>query len=107
MIYHLVSQADFEQQPADQPYSPASLASEGFIHLTAEPRRVVWIANAFYRSAPDLIALQIDESRLTAPLRSEQTPDGLFPHLYGPLNRNAIVGIRPMVRDESGDYRMA
>lgn len=104
MLYHLVSQRGFQSQPPDQPYEADSLASQGFIHLTAEPAAVSWVANAFYRDVPDLVALCVDEDRLSSPLRYDETPDGVFPHLYGPLNRDAIVDIRPLTRDDRGQY---
>jgi uncharacterized protein (DUF952 family) len=49
-----------------------------------------------------LVVLCIDESRLKASLKYEppapapnenQNPDGLFPHLYGPLNLDAVVRV--------------
>ncbi len=99
MLYHLISQFAFERQPADEPYAPASLSEEGFIHLSATPAQITWVANRFYADVPDLVALVIDEERLAAPLRWDETPDGRFPHLYGPLNRDAIVDISPVTRN--------
>jgi len=32
------------------------------------------------------------------------TPEPLFPHVYGPINRDAIVEIRQFVRDAQGNY---
>jgi uncharacterized protein (DUF952 family) len=99
MLYHLVSQRYFQGQPADEPYAPASLFEEGFIHLSATPEQVAWVANRFYADVLDLVVLQIDETRLHAPVQWDQTPDGRFPHLYGPLNRDAIVDIVPVKHD--------
>lgn len=99
MLYHLVSQFIFAGQPADETYAPASLFEEGFIHLSATPEQVTWVANRFYADIPDLVALVIDEARLDAPLQWDETPDGRFPHLYGALNRDAIVDIVPIKRN--------
>ena len=107
MLYHLISQYYFDGQPADEPYAPASLFAEGFIHLSATPQQVTWVANAFYAQVLDLVALVIDEAQLDAPLRWDETPDGPFPHLYGPLNRDAIVDILPLARAAGGDYLFA
>lgn len=104
MLYHLLSAADFAIYPADQPYTPPSLAGEGFIHLSATPEQVGWVANAFYRAVLDLAVLVIDEAGLAAPLRWDDTPDGRFPHLYGPLNRAAIRAQYPLTRNAAGDY---
>jgi uncharacterized protein (DUF952 family) len=46
----------------------------------------------------DLVVLLIDETRLDAPVQWDETPDGRFPHLYGPLNRDAIVDMMPVIR---------
>lgn len=104
MLYHLVSQFYFQGQPADEPYAPASLFEEGFIHLSATPEQVTWVANAFYAHVLDLVALVIDEALLAAPVQWDETPDGRFPHLYGPLNRAAVVAILALNRDAQGRY---
>lgn len=96
MLYHLVSQHTFDGQPADEPYAPASFFEEGFIHLSATPQQVAWVADRFYAEVLDLVVLMIDEALLTAPVQWDETPDGRFPHLYGPLNRDAIVDIVPV-----------
>jgi uncharacterized protein (DUF952 family) len=97
MLYHLVSQRYFQGQPPDDPYAPASLFEEGFIHLSATPEQVAWVANRFYGDVVDLVVLVIDEARLDAPVQWDETPDGRFPHLYGPLNRDAIVDMMPVI----------
>ncbi len=104
MLYHLVSQFYFEGQPADEPYAPASLFEEGFIHLSATPAQVTWVANAFYVDVSDLVALVIDEALLASPVQWDETPDGRFPHLYGPLDREAIVDILALGRTTNGSY---
>ncbi len=105
MLYHLISRSEFEGHPSDEPYIPASLAHEGFIHLSATAEQVTWVANAFYRATPDLVALVLDETLLDAPVQWDATPDGRFPHLYGPLERAAIVDIVPLQRLADGNYR--
>lgn len=104
MLYHLLSAAEFAAYPAEHPYAPPSLNREGFIHLSATPEQVSWVANAFYHDVPDLAVLLIDEASLAAPLRWDDTPDGRFPHLYGPLNRTAIRGHYRLPRNAAGDY---
>ncbi len=99
MLYHLVSQYYFAGQPADKPYAPASLFEEGFIHLSATPEQVAWVAHTLYPDVADLVALVIDPALLTSPVKWDDTPDGRFPHLYGPLNREAIVDIVPVLRN--------
>ena len=62
-------------------------------------------ANRFYADASELLVLHIDPSRLTSPLKAEAAGSGeLFPHIYGPLNRDAVVSARTLERDEAGKW---
>lgn len=107
MLYHLMSQSEFDHQPADEPLIESSLADEGFIHLSATAEQVTWVANRHYREVADLVALVLDEDLLTAPVRYDRTPDGVFPHLYGPLDREAIVDIEPLRRSNQEEWIFA
>ena len=79
------------------------------MHLS-QLHQVAAVMAAFYVDVPDLVILELDPARLTAPLRYEApatlpgTSDtsaapapGLFPHLYGPLNADAIVQVLDVV----------
>jgi uncharacterized protein (DUF952 family) len=116
MIYHLVPAQYYDAQPPDQPYLPQSFEQEGFIHCTAALPLLQKIANLYFASLPDsLLVLEIDPARLQAPLKYEApiTPPGeksdhepgvLFPHIYGPLNREAIIKVFALERDEAGHW---
>ncbi|MCL6510662.1 MAG: DUF952 domain-containing protein [Anaerolineae bacterium] len=125
MILHLVARADWEAAPTDQPYRAPSLSSEGFIHATQGDALMLQVANALYKDRPgEFIVLEIDEARLTSAVKWEApaaTPTDaippeasvsdvvppaalLFPHIYGPINRDAIVGVRLVMRDADGAF---
>jgi uncharacterized protein (DUF952 family) len=92
LILHLASRAAWLLAKESGEYSPASLSAEGFIHCS-KPEQVADVANRFYTGRHDLILLVIDPALLHAELRWEpdtDQPDELFPHLYGPLNLDAI-----------------
>jgi uncharacterized protein (DUF952 family) len=62
-------------------------------------------ANRHYAAADDLLVLAIDPERLTHPLKAEPARSGeVFPHVYGPIDRGAVVSARPMARDGSGKW---
>ncbi len=114
-LHHLAPAADYKSAPADAPYRPASLAAQGFIHCTVEPAVLLEVANRFYRGqAGDFVVLDLDSRRLTAEVRFEApvppaAPGSplagvLFPHVYGPINREAIVSVRPAQRAEDGRF---
>ncbi|MDY6873070.1 MAG: DUF952 domain-containing protein [Chloroflexota bacterium] len=104
-IYHILPEVDWTAAKAAGEYRPESLATGGFIHFSLR-RQVERVANAFYRDQNDLLLLEIDQDQLDAEVRFEDLLDEgmLFPHLYGPLNLDAVVGVQPMQRNKSGDY---
>lgn len=103
-IYHLVLPRVWQAHP-EQPYRAESLASEGFIHCSFA-EQVALTANRFYAEQQDLLVLHIDPARLTSPLREEASETGeLFPHIYGPLPREAVTAVQPLERDASGRWR--
>lgn len=113
LIRHLVPEAYFRGLPESEPYLPAEFGADGFIHCTAEPEILLRVANATYRQQPgEFLVLLIDparvraEVRLEAPDPSRAPLDGetLFPHLYGPLNRDAIVAVRRARRAADGTF---
>ncbi len=102
-IYHLVPRTTWEQAPAG-PYRAASLATEGFVHCSYR-RQVEWAANKFYAGEAELFLLQIDPARLTSPVRAEDAGAGeQFPHIYGPIDRPAVVDVQAMRREQNGRW---
>lgn len=115
VILHLIPAAEYQAVPAGEPLRPASLDSEGFIHCTGDADTLLSVANKFYRAVPgDFLVLEVDPARVTAALRYEPPAPPppptdplagrLFPHLYGPLNREAIVAVRAVTRAPDGTF---
>ena len=64
-------------------------------------------ANRFYRDVPgDLVLLVIDPVLLRAEVRYEDVPGAElpFPHLYGPLNVDAVIAARPFAPGPDGIF---
>ncbi|MGW7286100.1 DUF952 domain-containing protein [Streptomyces sp. NPDC054847] len=111
MIYYVVTERDWTADP-DQPYAPASLTEDGFVHCAPDEATTLAVVNAFYRSTPrPLLVLVLDESRLTARTEREAAvpspppgvPDGtLFPHVFGHIDRVAVEQILEVTWDEHG-----
>lgn len=105
-IYHLVPRPVWEGA-TDQPYRAASLDSEGFIHCSFADQ-VAGSANRFYAGEVDLFVLHIDPARLTSPWREEASSSGeIFPHVYGPINRDAVVTAQPLARGADGRWQFS
>ena len=93
MLLHIINRHTWEATQSETDYRPNSLATEGFIHLST-PEQVLFPADLFYRGQADLLLLVVDPAKLTAPLQYDSVPGhGTFPHLYGPLNRDAVTEV--------------
>lgn len=105
MIYHMTLASAWQAVDGAAVYVADSLATEGFIHCTGEPERLVKVANRFYRTIPgDFVILCIEPTQLQAELRWEAADGHLFPHLYGELNCTAVSSVIPFPRDDAGNF---
>jgi uncharacterized protein (DUF952 family) len=109
-IYHMVPTARWKDWPVDVPYLPAEFEKDGFVHCTAGDELMLKVANHFYTNVPgDFGLLVIETDRLTSELKWESPTPGdtlapLFPHIYGPINRDAVVAVRTMQRNADGQF---
>jgi glutathione S-transferase len=109
IIYHIATAANWEQALRAGAYTQSTLertlAQEGFIHASSASQ-VARTANKFYRGVPDLLLLSVDTGKLTAPLRYDDVPGSPepFPHLYGPLNLDAVVAAEPFAPGTDGTF---
>lgn len=95
LIHHLASLADWERR-SEEHYEPEQMAVEGFIHLcTAD--QLAGVVQRYYRGRSDLVLLSVHPDRLGAPLVWEDSTGAgeEFPHLYGPLNLDAVALVEP------------
>ena len=98
-IFHIASATDWHAAQASSEYRISTrgrtLQEEGFIHCSYADQ-VCRVANAFYRGMDGLVLLVIDRSRVRAEVRDETSGgDERFPHMYGPLNIDAVIDVLP------------
>ncbi|MFP4496616.1 MAG: DUF952 domain-containing protein [Vulcanimicrobiota bacterium] len=106
-IYHFVENEYFRHFKDKTQYFSPDFFNEGFIHCTGEPNVVISICNNINRNSPhDFVLLKIDENKVKAPVIYEKNPGSHieFPHIYGFINKDAIVDIKTMQRTSSGDF---
>jgi uncharacterized protein (DUF952 family) len=106
LIIHIVPQHQWTDAQAHGSYQGDTLATEGFIHCST-PAQTLWVANGRFRGREDLLLLCIDADRLTSELHYEESEPGQhFPHIYGPLNLDAVVAVVPFVPKPDGSFTM-
>jgi uncharacterized protein (DUF952 family) len=109
VIYHIATASDWAHAQRDGEYTTSTrgvtLSEQGFIHAsTAE--QVAPVANQFYQGLTDLLVLVIDTDRVGPEIRYEQVPGSAapFPHIYGPLNIDAVADTRPLAAGPGGAF---
>ena len=106
MILHCMKKTTWEERKDKACWGKRNIEADGFIHCST--------VEYFWRVAPnfkdvheELVLVCIDESKLNAEVRYE---DGdhcgrEYPHVYGLINRDAVVQVLPFLRDEDGNYK--
>jgi uncharacterized protein (DUF952 family)/NTP pyrophosphatase (non-canonical NTP hydrolase) len=107
MILHITRREAWEHARGAGRYEADTLASQGFIHCSA-PEQVIRVADAFYRGQKDLVLLVIDSARVEAEIRYENLEGGeeRFPHIYGPLNVEAVVRVADFEPGPDGAFTL-
>lgn len=109
MIYHITPLENWQRAQQIGQYTAASLESEGFIHASTR-EQVEDTAQLFYHGQTGLVLLAIDPDRLRSELRYEAGSAAhgvkqLFPHVYGPINLEAVVEVLPFEPLPDGSFR--
>lgn len=96
-ILHITTQPSWDEAVAQGEYRGDTLATEGFIHCsTAE--QLAWVVEKFYKGRTGMVVLRIDPEKLKPALKWENPQDSSnpFPHVYGPINSDAVVEVVPL-----------
>jgi uncharacterized protein (DUF952 family) len=107
MILHITAREEWEAARSLGEYRADTLPVEGFIHCSTLAQ-VLIPANERYRGRADLVLLVIDPARLAAELVYEDCYETgvAFPHLYGPLNLDAVVRVVPFPPGPDGNFTL-
>ncbi len=93
MIYHVATSEDWNMHLTNSTYEPEAYAKERFIHCSTK-EQVQGVVQRYYAGQKNLILLHIDETKLTVEWKYEEASNKeLFPHVFGPINKEAIVTV--------------
>lgn len=105
IILHCLRKDTWEAIKDKPVFGEESVAAEGFIHCSSI--EYFWrVAPNFRDIADELALLCIDTEKLTSPLKWEDGDNSgrEYPHIYGPVNLDAVVAVLPYRKDKDGDY---
>jgi uncharacterized protein (DUF952 family) len=93
-LLHVATGVSFERK--GDTYWPERFETEGFIHACT-PAQLEGVLSRYFENKSDLYLLEIDQKKLTVPVKMELSSSGeMFPHIYGKVNRDAIVKVRKL-----------
>ena len=89
MIYHIAIVSEWESQAGRPTYVLNRYKEDGFIHCS-ELHQLEPVAGLHFRGRDDLVLLELMPTRLEPETRYEQGGKEKFPHIYGPINKDAV-----------------
>jgi uncharacterized protein (DUF952 family) len=104
IILHITRCEQWEKARLEDVYRGDTLDSEGFIHCSTS-RQLVKVANTLFRFQEGLVLLCIETGRVESEIRYEGSEGSeRYPHIYGPLNVNAVVKVMDFRPTENGMF---
>jgi uncharacterized protein (DUF952 family) len=104
IIYHIISQADWQHALDQGVYRPESFEKEGFIHFS-KFEQVSATASRYYAGRRDLLLLEVDEAPFGNTVKYEMAPIGeTFPHLYRELTVRDVKRVSPLILGPDGVF---
>lgn len=113
-IVHITTRKAWIDATRAGQYSAPSLGEEGFIHGSTI-KQVLPVASKYYKGQGGLVLLEIDPKRLSSELKWEPPTGGplpgvpeedAFPHIYGPINLDAVVQVLDFDPDPNGEFSL-
>jgi sulfopyruvate decarboxylase subunit beta len=103
-ILHITRREQWGEAKREGYYKGDALGSQGFIHFS-KPHQLEEVANFLFQGQKDLVLLLVDTSKVQAEIRYETVGNEVFPHLYGPLNTDAVIEVLDLVPDDAGKFQ--
>ena len=101
-IYHLISRQGLDAQSDSEFILDDTNMASGFIHCCTAEQLPGVIARYFPSDNSNLMVVELNPDALSEELLWEPATDsdGLFPHIYGPINRDAIIRVEAYSADD-------
>jgi uncharacterized protein (DUF952 family) len=101
IIIHLLPVMDWEKIQGEIMLFSESIIEYGFVHCCL-PEQVQGVLRQWFPNQKDVMAVEIDTNLLVSPFVVENLEGGseLFPHIYGLVNKDAVVRWYPVEADE-------
>lgn len=107
VAYKVLTASQQEQLQAEGVFHGAPVdLRDGYIHLSTGDQLAETIGKHF-AGQTDLFVAAVDLKSLGDTIKWEESRGGqLFPHIYGPLPRSAVISTLPLERDVAGNPQL-
>ena len=94
IIFHFVKEPWWQRQSDQVNYVSENFLKEHFIHASTRTQLQA-TCNRYYNDEEVIYLLHIDTEKLTSTLKSELSSSiqEEFPHIFGPVNKEAIIKV--------------
>lgn len=92
-IFHITTREQWNHANLAGKYQADSLVTEGFIHCSTAVQ-LESSGRRHFAGHSGLVVLEIDPHKLRWELRWENSHGESFPHLYGPLDLDAVISVQ-------------
>ena len=98
VILHICLRSEWEKALPTGEYLGEDFTKDGFIHCSAKEQ----IGGVSQRVPEgDFVVLEIDANKVVPEIKYEPSSSGeLYPHIYGPLNIDAVIKIDDFQRED-------
>ncbi len=107
MIVHFAHKQNWEDAQEGGEYTPPDFEEGDFIHCSF-PQQATAIADEHFSGQDDLVLLWIQPGKVKAGIIYERPPGqevgDLFPHIYSPINVDAVVRADELDSWEPGGF---
>ncbi|MDG4883584.1 DUF952 domain-containing protein [Mesorhizobium sp. WSM4884] len=106
IIYKIAPEALWREAERNGRFAGAPIdIADGFIHFSTAAQ-VSETAAKHFAGQTDLLLIAVDGARLGGALKYEVSRGGaLFPHLYAPLDLDAVLWVKPLPLGADGSHR--
>jgi uncharacterized protein (DUF952 family) len=107
IIFHIAFAGNWNEMQSTGKYIPPAFQNDGFIHCS-EKHQLEGVANRIFAGKHQLLLLCIDESKVKEKVIRENLEGGnsLYPHIYGPLNTDAVSAVLEWDAAADGQFRL-
>lgn len=103
-LFHIAPERDWDAAQSAGAYRGDTLESEGFIHCSTADQ-IYAVANRRYKGRKDLVLLVINDKKVEPEIRYESAErNERYPHIYGPLNVDAVIHVREFQPGKDGNF---